>query len=99
MAKMKPETIKSKLNKYIQELEELKEISYSDGNERMYTVDANIKSLLRVAFNEAEKRNRDYQGIPIGIGGLSPEVKQKHYMMEKQENSTRQRSTSEICII
>lgn len=37
---------------------------------------------LTVAFDEAKKRNKDYQGFFIGVSGLSPEEEQKFYIQD-----------------
>ena len=79
---IKPEVIVEKVEGYIKELEGLKKVYYSEGQAKMYTIDANVKSFLTVAFDNSKERNRDYQGIAIGIGGLSPEKEQEFYMMD-----------------
>lgn len=80
--KIKAEVIVEKVEYYIKELEELKKISYSEGQNKMYSVDANIKSFLNVAFDNAKERNRDYQGIAFAIGGLPPEKEQEFYISD-----------------
>lgn len=80
--KIKPEVIREKLVDYIRRLEELKRISYSQGKDKMYSVDANIKSFLRVAFEDPKERNRDYQGIAIAISNLPPEKEQEFYLSD-----------------
>lgn len=44
--KIKPEVIIEKVLGYIKQLEELKKASYSRGNAKMYSLDANIKSFF-----------------------------------------------------
>ena len=80
--KIKPEVIIEKVVSYTKQLEELKKASYSQGKAKMYSVDANIKSFLMVAFDDPKERNRDYQGIAIGVSGLSPEKEKEFYLSD-----------------
>lgn len=78
--RINPEKIKEKTEAYIAELEQLKSLNYEPGKQKMYSVDANVKSFLGVAFTDAKERNRDYQGIAIGVAGLDPQTEQKWYL-------------------
>lgn len=80
--KIKPEVISEKIVNYIKQLEELKKGNYSQGQSKMFSVDANINSFLTVAFENTKERKKDYLGFSIYVPGLLPEDRQKIYISD-----------------
>jgi len=81
MLKIGLDIAKKKIESFIKEVDILSNQTYSGGQEKLYELDTRIRNFINVAFEDADKRRRDYVGLVFGISGeRSSTEKQKDYI-------------------
>jgi len=79
--KIKAEVVLDKVNKFMSNLKELKQLSYSVGRDKMYDIDGSVKSLITVAFENAKERQKSYNGFWImTTAEKTPQEEQEDYI-------------------
>ena len=76
---------KEKIEEFIEEFEELSDLSFKEGKDKKSKLDKNVKSFLKMAFSNGDKMVKDYTLMFIGTTGRKTNSrKQKDY----EENIT-----------
>lgn len=58
-----------KIDKFLEEIEELLKLSYSEGEEKKYDLDARVENFVKVAFTDYKEKRKSYIGLIFEIIG------------------------------
>jgi hypothetical protein len=59
-----------RIDKFLGEVEKLLKLSYSEGEEKKYDLDAEVKNFVRVAFTDYKEKIKSYIGLIVEITGV-----------------------------